>query len=170
MRTYILIAVTALFTSCSTTTIYMTRHAERQVSADGVVTNASDPDLTQDGRIRADALRDSLHNKHIAVAFATQYKRTFQTAEPTAIDQRITLRRYVADNSNQFIDSLIKIKNKNFLVVGHNTTVPIMLRHIGLKPSMEKITEDDYSNLFVITIKSFFSRKITLVQKKYGKL
>jgi broad specificity phosphatase PhoE len=148
----------------------MTRHAERQVSPDGIVTSASDPDLTPAGRLRADALRDSLHDKHIAVAFATQYKRTFQTAEPTAIDQHISLRRYIADDSEKFIDSLIKIKNKNFLVVGHNTTVPAMLRHIGLHPTMEKIAEDDYSNLFVVTIKSFFSKKITMVQKRYGKL
>ncbi len=112
MRTFFLLAVATMFASCSTTTIYMTRHAERQVSADGIVTSASDPDLTPAGRMRADALRDSLHNKHIAVAFATQYKRTFQTAEPTAIDQHISLRRYVADDSNQFIDSLIKAKKQ----------------------------------------------------------
>lgn len=170
MRTFFLIAAMAIFASCSTTTIYMARHAERQVSADGIVTNASDPDLTPGGRMRANALSDTLHNKHLNTCFATQYKRTFQTAEPTAIDQRIPLRRYVADDSDKFIDSLIKIKNKNFLVVGHNTTVPAMLRHIGLNPGMEKIPEDDYSNLFIVTIKSFFSRKITLVQKRYGKL
>lgn len=170
MRTFFLIAAFGIFASCSTTTIYMARHAERQTSPDGVVTSASDPDLTAAGRTRADALRDSLHNKNIAVAFATQYKRTFQTAEPTAIDQRISLRRYIADDSNKFIDSLIKSKNKNFLVIGHNTTVPAMLRHIGLHPTMEKIAEDDYSNLFVVTVKSFLGRKITMVQKRYGKL
>src|ERR1700712_744224 len=111
MRTFFLIAAMAIFASCSTTTIYMTRHAERQVSADGVVTSASDPDLTPAGRMRADALRDSLYSKHLSACFATQYKRTFQTAEPTAIDHRVVLRRYVADNSEKFIDSLIKLKN-----------------------------------------------------------
>jgi phosphohistidine phosphatase SixA len=170
MRSFFLLAAMAIFASCSTTTIYMTRHAERQAPADGIVTSASDPDLTPAGRLRADALRDSLHNKHIAMAFATQYKRTFQTAEPTVIDQHIALHRYIADDSNQFIDSLIKVKNKNFLVVGHNTTVPVMLKHIGLNPGMEKIAEDDYSNLFVVTIKRGLGKKVTLVKKRYGKL
>ena len=168
MRIFLSIAAIALFCSCSTTTIYMTRHAERQVSEDGVVTSATDPDLTAIGKKRADILKDSLHGKHLAVCFATQYKRTFQTAEPTAIDQRIPLRRYIADSSNRFIDSLIRTKNKNYLVVGHNTTVPIMLRHIGLHPSMDKIAENDYSNFFIITIHSFWGRKITLTEKKFG--
>lgn len=170
MRTFFLVAALVVFTSCSTTTIYMTRHAERQISADGVVTSASDPDLTPAGRLRADALRDSLFSKRLNTCFATQYKRTFQTAEPTAINHRISLRRYIADDSDKFIDSLIKLKNKSFLVVGHNTTVPAMLRHIGLDPGMEKIAEDDYSNLFVVTVKSFFNKKITMVHKRYGKL
>lgn len=168
MRTFIFIAVITLLYSCSTTTIYITRHGERQAAEDGTVTSASDPDLNVAGKKRADILRDSMHNKHLSVCFATQYKRTFQTAEPTAIDQRIPLRRYFADSSNRFIDSLIKTKNKNYLVVGHNTTVPIMLRHIGLHPSMEKIAENDYSNFFVVTIRRFLGRKITLVEKKYG--
>lgn len=168
MKIFFLIAVIASFCSCSTTTIYMTRHGERQVPEDGIVTSATDPDLNAAGKKRADILRDSLRNKHLSVCFATQYKRTFQTAEPTAIDQRIPMRRYFADSSNRFIDSLIKTKNKNYLVVGHNTTVPLMLRHIGLHPSMEKIAENDYSNFFVITIKRFLGRKITLVEKKFG--
>lgn len=168
MRTYFSIIVIFLLFSCSTTTIYMARHGERQVPSDGIVTAASDPDLNVAGKKRADILRDSLHNKRLSVCFATQYKRTFQTAEPTAIDQRIPLRRYFADSSNRFIDSLIRTKNKNYLVVGHNTTVPTMLRHIGLHPSMEKIQENDYSNFFVITVRSFLGRRISLVEKKFG--
>src|SRR5690349_20766422 len=82
MKTYLL-ALSALFllTSCNTT-IYLVRHAEKQTSSGNMMT--SDPDLTMEGRVRADRLADSLTGKKISAVYSTDYQRTRNTAAPTA--------------------------------------------------------------------------------------
>ena len=151
-----------LLTACSTSKIYVVRHAEKGSTGAG-------PGLTPEGKERAIALKDLLHSDSLNGAFATQYERTFLTAEPTAIDQRITLRRYQANAGNALLDSLSHIKKKDFLVVGHSNTVLTMLQSIGLHPSMSEIPDTDYDNLFVVTVKWFWGRHVKLQERTYGK-
>jgi hypothetical protein len=133
------------------------------------MTGNADPGLSADGKQRAEALKDYLHNDTLMGAFATQYQRTFETAVPTAIDQRITLRRYQADAGKPLLDSLSRVKKKNFLVVGHSNTLLPMLTSIDLHPSMREIPDSDYDNLFVVTVKWFLGRHVRLQERTYGK-
>ncbi len=151
-----------LLTACSTTKIYVVRHAEK-------MSTGADPGLTPEGKQRAIALKDLLHADSLNGAYATQYERTFLTAEPTAIDQRITLRRYQADAGKPLLDSLSHLKKKGFLVVGHSNTVLPMLTAIGLHPSINEIPDTDYDNLFVVTVKWFLGRHVRLQENTYGK-
>jgi broad specificity phosphatase PhoE len=127
----------------------------------------NNPDLTFDGRIRAKILADSLTGKKISGVFSTNYNRTRHTADPTAILKMKPVTIYT--DGNQLLDSLIRRKKKGYLVVGHSNTLPEMLRHIGLNPSMQQIPEDDYDNLFIVNIRWSFSRKMTLKESTYGK-
>jgi broad specificity phosphatase PhoE len=77
---------------------------------------------------------------------------------------------YAPNGGDALLDSLIKQKNRRFLVVGHSNTIPAMLRHIGLTPSMENIPDNDYDNLFVVKLKWGLGRKISLKEKTYGKV
>jgi broad specificity phosphatase PhoE len=151
-----------LLAACNSTKIYVVRHAEKG-------STGADPSLTAEGKQRAEALKDLLHKDSLMGAFATQFERTFQTAEPTAIDQRITLRRYQANAGNALLDSLSHIQKKKYLVVGHSNTVLTMLQSIGLHPSMSEIPETDYDNLFVVTVRWFLGRHVQLQETTYGK-
>jgi phosphohistidine phosphatase SixA len=157
-----LLLLIVLLAACNTTKIYVVRHAEKG-------STGADPGLTAEGKQRAEALKNYLHNDTLMGAFATQYDRTFLTAEPTAIDQRITLRRYGADAGKPLLDSLSRIQKKNFLVVGHSNTLLPMLTSLDLHPSMNEIPDTDYDNLFVIKIRWFLGRHVRLQERTYGK-
>ncbi len=164
MKIAFLFAMAAVFSSC-TSTIYVVRHAEKAAN-DG--TMASDPDLSNAGQQRAVALKDSLAGKKLNNIYATQYKRTLQTTQPTASAQNIAVYRYNTSASDSLIEALSSKKNKKSLVVGHSNSVPAMLRKIGLNPSMQQIPENDYDNFFIVKISWFLGRSIRLTESKYG--
>lgn len=159
------IFIVLLLSSCSST-IYLVRHAEKQASTEGSMMN-NNPDLTLEGRLRAKILADTLTGKKISGVFSTNYNRTRHTADPTAILKVRPVTIYT--DGNQLLDSLIQRKKKGYLVVGHSNTIPEMLRHIGLNPSMQEIPENDYDNLFIVNIHWGFGRKMKLTEGIYGK-
>ena len=163
MKNVFLCLLLLLLTACSTTKIYVVRHAEK-------LSTGSDPGLTAEGQQRAEALKDLLHPDSLSGAYATQYQRTFETAQPTVIDQRIVLRRYQADAGKPLLDSLSHLKKKQYLVVGHSNTVLPMLTSIGLHPSRNEIADTDYDNLFTVTVKWFLGRHVKLKETTYGKV
>jgi broad specificity phosphatase PhoE len=167
MKHFAVCALVTLLTSCSTT-IYLTRHAEKQTAS--AAADANDPALTPDGLLRAKVLADSLTGDRLSGVFATPTLRTQQTAGPTARIMARPVITYGANGGDMLIDSLVRQKQRRFLVVGHSNTVPAMLRHIGLNPSMQTIDDADYDNLFVVKIKWLLGRKITLTEKTYGKV
>src|SRR5688500_10878370 len=72
-----------LLVSCSSRTIYIVRHAEKVAASDTTVKmNASDPPLSEAGKVRAIVLREELENKKIRHIFSSNYIRTISTAQP----------------------------------------------------------------------------------------
>jgi phosphohistidine phosphatase SixA len=157
----------ALLLSGCRSTIYLVRHADKQAADQAMTTG--DPALSEAGKMRAKALADSVTGTRLNAVFATPYLRTQQTAQATASIMARPVTVYQIAGGNGLIDSLARQKNRNFLVVGHSNTVPDMLRHVGLQPSMTIIDEADYDNLFVVRIKWWLGRKMTLREKTYGK-
>ncbi|HQS07084.1 MAG TPA: phosphoglycerate mutase family protein, partial [Daejeonella sp.] len=77
----LIVFLAAVALSCRTdapaiTTIYIVRHAEKDVSDP----KNQDPELSSEGMERAEALADKLKEIKLDAAFATKYKRTSQTA------------------------------------------------------------------------------------------
>ena len=154
MRFLIAISFIIIWCSCSTTTIYLVRHGEKQAPNPNVPPN--DVELSDAGQARALVLRDSMQPKSVKAVFATTVRRTQQTVEPTALAKGLTVRQYQATQpaANALLDSLAAIKGKKFLVAGHSNTVPAMVRHLGLPCSFTgNIPENDFDNMFIITIK-----------------
>src|SRR6476660_3279372 len=58
--------------------VFIVRHAEK------ASTGSKDPDLSVQGQKRADSLAHILKDSQIASAFVTEFKRTQETAVPTA--------------------------------------------------------------------------------------
>jgi phosphohistidine phosphatase SixA len=153
----------ALFSSCThTSTIYVVRHGEK-------VSPSGDVALSGDGLQRAETLKDSLMNKKITAVYSTNFKRTQQTAGPTATHFGKPIITY--NNGDSLMQVLVNKKNARTLVTGHSNTVPNMLRAVGLQTSFSgNIPDNQYDNLFIVTVKWKGGKTVTLKEVKYGML
>lgn len=148
------------FTGCkSTNEIYIVRHAEKSAEP------ANDPHLTDEGKLRAVALKDLLNNKNIKVIFSTATNRTVETATPLSNSIHIPIQYYGNDTLPAFVLEVISLK-KNALIVGHSNTVVFMISGLDLPHTVTTIPDNDYDNLFIIKTKG--GRAIKITETTYG--
>ena len=144
----IIIAAILLFTlstAAASPIIFVVRHAEK--AADG-----NDPDLSAAGQQRAEGLARILKDAEITAIFTTEFKRTQETAAPTAKELHVSPTVIPANQIPALVEKLRGLKgNGNSLVVGHGNTIPDLLKALGIETPV-KISENDYSDLFVITM------------------
>lgn len=135
--------------------VFLVRHAERADTASGAAppmaapgAPAADPDLSEAGRARAASLAVALKDANITAIYATEFKRTQQTAAPIA--QALGLSVIVVPASS--VEALVEKLNAlpgNALVVGHSNTVPQVVKALGVKTAVQ-IPDTEYSDLFVV--------------------
>lgn len=131
-------------------TIFLVRHAEKAGVPAG--SDAKDPELSEAGQARAAALARVLKDAQLTGIFASEFKRTQQTAEPVARDFRLQVTTVPAKETPALVAKLKEAKG-NVLVVGHSNTLPEIIKALGVQTSVA-IDEADYDNLFVLTPKS----------------
>lgn len=142
-------------------TIFVVRHAERaDASTGGSPMMASDPDLSDVGKARAQALASILKDAKITAIYTTQYKRTQQTAEPLAKALGITPTVVPANDMPALIEKLKE--GGNALVVGHSNTIGQVVAQLSAGDAV-KVADDEYDNLFVV----FRGEKPTLVRLRF---
>ncbi|MBI3138716.1 MAG: histidine phosphatase family protein [Sphingobacteriales bacterium] len=151
---FILLLFSWSLCSCGNT-IYIVRHAEKEpapASATGMMT--SDPPLSENGRIRAYALRERLRHEHIMYIFSTNTTRTISTAQPlNEFRGRTNIELYSSkkDSMDLFIGRLNRIKRGNVLVVGHSNTVDDLVNKLCGKTVLPGDLKDtEYDNLYII--------------------
>jgi phosphohistidine phosphatase SixA len=150
---------------CKSTKVYIVRHAEKSTNP------PQDPDLTAEGRARAENLAMELKNKGITEVYSTDTRRTRQTAEPFSLQSGVQVKLYKNDTLLKFLYHVLDAE-KNTLIVGHSNTTVQMLKELGLNPSIKSIPDNDYDNLFIITLKSKETTggyNLKLREKTYGK-
>ena len=129
--------------------VFVVRHAERaDAGTGGATTMATDPDLSDAGRARAESLAAALKDAKITAIFVTPYKRTRQTAEPLATALGVQPTEIDAKDMGRLIEK-VKAASGNVLVVGHSNTVPDVLSKLGADDA-PKLADADYDNLFVV--------------------
>lgn len=146
------------------TIIYIVRHAEKNTSD----VNNKDPDLSPEGKDRAEALNNFLAKEKVSAIYSTKYKRTSQTAAPLAQRNNIPIKTYDADNPAG-IAQLVKrdFQNRKVLIVGHSNTILELVKAFGQTPPVKKLNDDDYDLLFTITINK--KGKTALKIQRFGK-
>lgn len=129
--------------------VLLVRHAER---ADGGVpapnmTTPADPDLSAEGRARAERLAEMLAQAGVTRIVVSEFKRTQQTAAPLAARLGLTPERASSKDMAGLVKQLAAYTNDVVLVIGHNTTVPAAIAGLG-GPAIT-IADTDYANLFI---------------------
>jgi broad specificity phosphatase PhoE len=134
------------------TMIVVVRHAEKAND------DAKDPNLSEQGMARANKLAAALKDTEIKAIYATQYKRTQQTAQPVAsLDGlQVQVREANSQNGKNYVADLVAdIKKKHsgetVLIVGHSNTVPEIVKYLTGK-DIAPIAENEYDRIYVITL------------------
>ncbi len=110
---------------------------------------ATDPELSAAGRARAEALAAILKDAGVTAIFATEYKRTQQTAAPLAKLLGATIQTISSKDTAALVGRLNSARG-TVLVVGHSNTVPEIIKGLGVATPVT-VGEADYDNLFVVT-------------------
>lgn len=150
MNPLLLAALTVAFfvhPAAAQSTIFLVRHAEKATGGGG---DLQDPDLSEAGRTRAASLARILKDAGVAAVFATEFKRTQQTAAPTARAVGVTMKQVPGNKTAALVAKLRAVRG-NALVVGHSNTIPEILRMLGVSAPVT-IGETDYDNLFVVVL------------------
>jgi phosphohistidine phosphatase SixA len=142
----LLLLVFALATSVISAqpVVVIVRHAEKPA------TGGNDPDLSPAGRTRAETLGRILKDAKITAIFTSEFKRTQQTAAPTAKEAQVLPTIVPAKDTASLVAKLREATGA-VLVVGHADTIPNVLKSLGIDMEIN-IPDDDYTELFVITL------------------
>jgi len=133
-----------------TTKIWVVRHAEKETSDP----KEKDPDLSPEGKDRAQALAKYLKGERIDSIFSTNYKRTKLTGYPTADKIGLQIKTYDAAAQKAFAQGLIQnAQGKKMLIIGHSNTVQEILIAFGATKPVKDLTDDDYDYIFLLTLK-----------------
>jgi 2,3-bisphosphoglycerate-dependent phosphoglycerate mutase len=148
MKKYLLIIALFIlqisFGQQSTTTYYFIRHAEK-------VDNSQNPDLSEIGLERANLWNKIFSEVSFDEIYSTDYKRTIQTATPTATDKKIQIKLY--NPKTIAIDSFKKeTLGKKVLIVGHSNTTPNFVNQIINQKIYADIEDTTFGNLYIVTI------------------
>ncbi|WP_051885260.1 histidine phosphatase family protein [Lysobacter antibioticus] len=101
-------------------TYVIVRHAEKSTD------DPRDPSLSEAGQARAERLAASLAQAPMRAVYATEYRRTRQTGEPTARAHGLTMTRYDAKQAAAEFAATLRRDHRDgtVLVVGHSNTAP----------------------------------------------
>ena len=149
------------------TTYTIVRHAEKatEAGADGVF-DAKDPPLSSVGQTHAAALATALHDAPLFAVYATPFKRTQSTAQPSAADHDLKVSTYAPDLAiPEFVAQLnAAAKPGAVLVVAHSNTVPEIVAAL-CHCAAPSLSDSDFGDRFDVRIEP--NGKATLTQLRY---
>lgn len=139
------------------TIYYLVRHAEK----DRTDPENKDPELTPQGLLRADNWAAHFKNIPLDAIYSSDYKRTRQTATPTAVQKDLALTIYQAGKlyNETFLNDT---SGKQILVVGHSNTIPKLVNQLIGKEQYADMDDTDNASLFVV----YLDKNGTAVERK----
>lgn len=112
------------------TSFILLRHAEKSTAPEA----GKDPPLSEAGIARAQRIAQRLKDADIAAVYATQYRRTQNTAAPTAQQHGLPVqvlwmgKRDLREVAADLRDELLRRhRGRTVLIIGHSNTVPIFV-------------------------------------------
>jgi broad specificity phosphatase PhoE len=139
--------------------VFVVRHAERADAGGMQAQMQTDPPLSVAGEARAQRLARMLEVAGIKAIYATEFRRTQDTAKPLAAKLGLSVRKAPSGNTEALIASLRRENADDIvLVVGHSNTVPAIVKAFG-GPEI-KIADSDYDGIYVVVPGSGTTAKI----------
>ena len=136
-------------TACTSTptsdplTVYLVRHAEK-------TTAKPDPGLTAEGEARSQWLATQFEAGDIDYIHSSDYRRTRDTAAPTADKLGLEMQIYDPRNLPSMAEYLLGSSGKH-LVVGHSNTTPQLVELLGGDGGTPIVEATEYNRLYIVT-------------------
>jgi broad specificity phosphatase PhoE len=150
LLTLLLAFVTSTGLDAQASTIVLVRHAEK-------TDTTRDPDLSVSGIARAEDLRTALTAFPLQAIFVSEYRRTAETAAPTAGAFHLTptIIAIQGDKPVQATATAAAINSmapgSAALVIGHSNTVGLLIAALG-GPQVPALCDGEYATLFVLEL------------------
>ena len=156
--TAIAIGLAWFFESQATTTIIFVRHAEQATAP------AEDPGLSESGVRRVAELTRQLVDADVVAGidavYATQYRRSQETARPVADALGLPINTYDAADTELVLETILdNHKGKIILVVGHSNTLAPLMANLGASKKVPPIAQDEFDNIYIVAIPWFGKTK-----------
>ncbi|WP_062356710.1 histidine phosphatase family protein [Pseudoxanthomonas mexicana] len=167
----IVVLFASLAAACSTTaprdadpaplTFVVVRHAEKATD------DPENPNLSATGRARAEALATRLRDVPLVAAYATEFRRTQQTAEPSAAAHRLPVEAYYTRGPASEVAAQWRQAHRRgtVLVVGHSNTVPDLVAAL-CRCATAPMDDTEYDRFSIVRIRADGSA--TLDVQRYG--
>jgi broad specificity phosphatase PhoE len=127
-----------------TTQYYFIRHAEKADSS-------KNPDLSEKGLERAKEWQMLFSELSFDAIYSTDFNRTIQTIKPISVKQNKNFSLYNPKTID--IEAFKKETfGKTILIVGHSNTIPNMVNQIIKENKYSDIEENQFGNLYIVTI------------------
>lgn len=144
---FCLIALDSL--SQDVTTFILIRHAEK---LSGNMADKSDPDLTEEGKQRAQRLVSLLKDVGVDAIYSTNFKRTQYTVAPLSAAKGIAVKTYEPKNTAA-IDAMLEAHRGGTIVVcGHSNTTPWTANYLAGKEDLKDFDDSDYDNVLIVSV------------------
>lgn len=145
-------AAFAFWTSATTTTVVLIRHAEKQLGA------ISDAPLAPAGEVRASRLGqmfgDGSRFGRVGNLYVTDTRRTQQTAAGVA--QRLGLTPVVLPARTEAATVARQVLRDNrgglALVVGHSNTIPEIVAALAERDDVPAMGDEEYDTMYVVSV------------------
>ena len=132
-----------------TITIILIRHAEKDTSDP----KNPDPELSPEGRLRAQNLLKAVKKYDPEMIYSTDFIRTKATVRPLAEKDSLQIHLYDPKKLDEFVNTLLALKAKSIIVVGHNTTTPALANLLIKEKKYDALPETVYNKMWIIKIK-----------------
>jgi broad specificity phosphatase PhoE len=147
LLSFLILAVAACQPKQQPKTIYLVRHAEKQLVGD-------DPELSVAGTVRAKKLAQILETSDIRHIFSTNTIRTKDTAQPLASALGLEIEVYDSKEHDALVKEL-RSREGNILVVGHSNTIPHVANYfVGEGEKYPELQDIEYDFIFEVVLDS----------------
>ena len=100
--------------------------------------------------------------------FATQYRRTQETAEPLSKRLQVPVRTAAPDDIEGLTKQILtEYKGKIVLVITHSDTIPKLIQELHGSKKLPPIEDNEYDNIFIVSIPWF--GKVKTLRLRYGR-
>ncbi len=135
----------AIDTAAQDKLILLVRHAEK-------VDESHDPELSPQGKERAQRLVKAIGKYKPGGFYSTDYKRTRDTLAPLAAKREKKVEVYDPRKPQELVDTIMKSDIKRFVVSGHSNTIPGLANLIGKKDVFKNLNDSEYSVIWLVRL------------------